>query len=304
MMIKTCRCQPFLVDSRMLRKGILLQLTNEEGNTGVAEISPLPGHSKETFEEALAQIDSLKKTILSTDWTKERVAALQSLPLYPSVLFGLESGLLDLLDPIPENISCLQYALMLGSPSEILSRAEEIYEEGYRQAKVKLGHLTPKTAHHIIDTIQDKFRLRIDLNCKWSLQDSLSFFAAYPDNHFEYIEEPVSRPEDLIHFPYPFALDETLRKNIPLTPFLQMKACTTLILKPTLLYPLSSFLHLGKKIVLTSSFEGPVGNKKIKQLAIRLGIQSTHHGLDTLRYFEKGPDYDLLPYCGMEKAAT
>lgn len=302
MIIKNYTFASILIDSRCLRKGLLLQITNTEGKTVTAEVSPLPGYSHETIGEALEQLHILRRRLLTTWWTPSALSSLDHFSLCPSVRFGIESALHDLLTPHPiDETACKEYALLLGTPQEILQRADEAYEEGYRQAKVKLGHLDLETSHEIIHSVQDKFRLRLDFNRKWNLEKALSFSSSYPEDHFEYIEEPVSNPSDLTHFPYPFALDETLREHRPLEPLLQMPLLKALIVKPTLHYPFTPLLKLGKKIVLSSSFEGPVGIAQIKKLAIRLGLTDTHHGLDTLRYFEKVHDH-ALSTCALEKA--
>lgn len=291
MIIKNCKFHHILIDSCCLRKGILLQLTRQDGKIATTEISPLPGYSKETLEEALQQLQMITKRILTTWWTKQALHYLENLGLCSSVYFAVESALLDLLEPSPEPPACRKYALLFGSPDEILHRADEVYEEGFRTAKIKLGHFSPKLAHQLIDDLQDRFNLRLDLNRKWKTEDTLAFCQRYPLDHFEYIEEPCSTPKDLPHFPYPFALDETLRDHKNLTPFLKSSQLKALIIKPTMTYPLTHFLNLGPKVVLTSSFESPVGIAQIERLVHRLGLSDTYHGLDTLRYFEDKNDY-------------
>nr|NGX37825.1 o-succinylbenzoate synthase [Chlamydiota bacterium] len=181
MIIKECKFEPILIDSRCFRKGILLTLTNQNGKTTTTEVSPLPGFSEETLEEALHQLQKLKQRLLTTWWTKQALHYLSNLGLYPSVYFGVESALLDLLDPILETTPCNTYALLLGSTDEILSRSQEVYDEGFRHAKVKLGHFTLQIAHEVIDALGDRFRLRLDLNRKWSIEDTIAFCKAYPD---------------------------------------------------------------------------------------------------------------------------
>ena len=283
-LIQKCHFKPILINNKSLRKGILLTLTNQEGKTARSEISPLPGYSQETVEEALKQLESLKRRILTTWWTKQAISYLENLVLYPSVYFGIEAALLDLLDPLPKDLPCAQYALLLGSPDEIMKRAEKAAQEGFREAKIKLVHLSLDTAHQVADNLKEQFHLRLDLNRKWREKQPLAFCSKYSQDQFEYIEEPIPNPEKLIHFPYPFALDETLRETRNLSPFLELKALKALIIKPTLIYPILSFLTLGKKVVFTSSFEGPVGITQIQRLIGRLKLGSTHHGLDTLRY--------------------
>ncbi len=302
MIIKSCKFTPFLIDSCCLRKGILLQLTGQDGRVATAEISPLPGYSTETLDDAYQQLQKITKKLLTTWWTKQALHNLDSLGLCSSVYFGVESALIDLLEPPVETLACCKYALLFGSPEEILHLADEVYAEGHRRAKIKLGHFTPESALDLIEKLGDRFLLRLDLNRKWKTEDTLSFCQNFPQDHFEYIEEPTSTPKDLIHFPYPFALDETLRDHKDLKPFLRSKNLKAFIIKPTMAYPFTHLLNLGPKVVLTSSFESPIGIAQIEKLIHRLGLTDTYHGLDTLRYFED--KNDTLSCCELETGAS
>ncbi len=288
-----------MIDSRCFRRGILLELLTQEGKTATAEISPLPGYSKEHLDNALGQLQTIKRRLLTTWWTKQALYSLDGLGLFPSVYFGVESALLDLLDPLPTAPPCKSYALLLGSPEEILSRAEEIEKEGFTHAKVKIGHLSRSVAHEVIDSLASRFSLRLDLNRQWPFHETEAFCKKYPYEQFDYIEEPAADPSDILLFSYPFALDETLRESRTLTPYLNSPHLKALILKPTLLYPLRSYLNLEKKIVLTSSFEGATGIGQIKRLVHRLGLEETYHGLDTLRYLES---HEHLPHRPFQQA--
>ncbi|MBS0628985.1 MAG: o-succinylbenzoate synthase [Verrucomicrobia bacterium] len=302
MIIKSCKFYPFLIDSCCLRKGILLHLTGPDGRVATAEISPLPGYSTETLDEALQQLHKITKKLLTTWWTKQALHYLNGLGLCPSVYFGVESALLDLLEPPVNQLPCLKYALLFGSPEEILYRADEAYGEGHRRAKIKLGHFTPESALDLVKKLDDRFILRLDLNRKWKTEDTLAFCQNFPEDHFEYIEEPTSTPKDLIHFPYPYALDETLRDHKDLKPFLKSKNLKAFIIKPTMAYPFAHLLNLGPQVVLTSSFESHVGIAQIEKLIHRLGLSETYHGLDTLRYFEE--KNDSLSCCEMETGVS
>lgn len=309
MLIRECSFEPILIDSRCFRKGILLTLTTHNDKKTTAEISPLPGFNKETFEDALHQLQNLKRRLVTTWWTRQAVYYLENLGLYPSVFFGVESALLDLLDPLPESELPSSYGFLLGSPQEILDQTSILEKEGFYHVKVKLGHLIPEIAHQIIQKIGNKFRLRIDLNRKWSFEETSQFCAQYPPDFFEYIEEPVSKFQDLEHFSFPFALDETLRQNVNFSSILQSKYLKAFIIKPTLTYPIYPLLNLAAsqvnkklEIVLTSSFESIVGISQIRNLIQRLNLPKTYHGLDTLRYFES--QNEPLPYRTLESTAT
>ncbi len=300
MIIKDFSLETILIDSRCFRKGILLHLTNQEGKTTTTEISPLPGFSEETLDDALQQLKTLQRRLLTTWWTKGALHHLSNLGLYPSVYFGVETALLDLLSPQETTPPCPRYALLFGSPDEIFEKAKEIGEEGFQHAKIKMGHFTTAIAHQIVQKLGEQFRLRLDLNRKWHLQETIEFCGHYPKDFFEYIEEPTTKVEDLLNFPYPYALDETLRHLQDLTPYIQSQNLKALILKPTMTYPVAPYLNLGPEVVLSSSFESPIGISQICRLVHRYGLMQTKHGLDTLRYFEHSNE-ESLSDCLLEK---
>jgi len=302
MIIKSCKLETILIDSRCLRKGILLHLTDDQGNTATTEISPLPSYSVETLEQASLQLKQLERKLLTTWWTKGALHYLSTLGLYPSVYSAVETALLDLLDPINQPSPCKRYALLFGSPAEILDRADEVAKEGFLDVKVKLGHFSIETAHSIISKLTGRFHLRLDLNRKWDLEDTMRFCSNYPPDFFEYIEEPTAIAADLLHFTYPFAMDESLRELTDLTPYLQSKHLKAFILKPTMTYPITPYLNLGVDVVLTSSFESPIGIGQIERMIHRYGLSKSMHGLDSLRYFDNS--HEPLPDCQMEKAST
>ncbi len=247
------------------RTSLLLYL-QDRGNHSLSEIAPLPHFSRETLQEAENQL---------------RSHLISPLPnLFPSVYFGISTAFLDLTEPLGL-IDCPSHCLLMGS--DILKAADIAYKKGYRVAKVKLRDKSDEEAHLIIKALRNRFTLRLDLNRSWTLQRALAFFSSYEKNAFDYIEEPVENPKDLAYFPFPFALDETLRESEYLS-LVKLPMCRALILKPTLLGNLTPFLHLHPRCILSSSFEGPVGLSQIAKLAKRHSLLSEFHGLDTLSY--------------------
>ena len=292
MIINHFSFEPFLIDSRIFRKGVLLHLAASNGRETTVEISPLPGYSKETFEDVRLQLNQIKRRIMSTWWSGSSLKALDRMDLYPSVYFALEMAILDLLDPVEGEDEVKSYSLLFGTSDEILFCARDLEREGQTEIKVKLGHLTPLEAHKVIDALKDRFRIRLDFNRKWRGEDTIAFCKHYPEDQFLYIEEPCQNPSDLHEFPYPFALDETLRDR-NYRPLLSAKNLKVLILKPTLHYPIAHLLETKIPCIVTSSFESAVGIGQIRCLIKRLGLENTHHGLDTLRYFDK---HNEMPY--------
>lgn len=274
------------------KEGIALLATTNDGKKAWAEVSPLPGYSKETLLDSLEQLYTIKEKLLALD-LQEAFLLVQKTSLFPSVSFGLESLLHTLsssetfFKPLP---LC---ALFSDSFLEIKRQIPFVLKEGYKYAKLKVSHLSFQEAHELISLLKDHVKIKIDVNRAWSLEKSLSFFSEYPTDFFEYIEEPVKDLSDLPFFSHPIALDETLREHqwIPKIP--QLKA---LIIKPMLVGGLSQIQELIKlydpslQIIFSSSYESGIGLFHLCSLYERLGVPIEPLGVDTYRMIEK----DLL----------
>jgi o-succinylbenzoate synthase len=274
------------------RSVIFIVLEDEKGNCKWGEIAPLPKWSKETLTECEKQLNEKKKAILKIDWTTETILKeLAELKLFPSVLFGLESALLSFLSPLPE-FSISATALFMGSFAEIVEQAQLRDKEGFTSAKLKISQLTFQEAAKLIDTLKSKFRLRIDVNRAWENRDSLQFFSQFPLDTFEYVEEPFQNPEELARFPHPLAIDESFPDTLSLKQLETFPTLKALIYKPTIQGGLLSCLPLyewTKKrkidLVLSSSFETPVGLAQLASIAHRLSI-TTPSGIGTFHYLK------------------
>ncbi len=264
------------------KKGLLLYAKNSNGDVAWAEVSPLAGFSIETLDEAKDQLNSLRKEILDPffDITKKG-------GLYPSVAFGLDSLFYSLTHTVKKGTSYPVCAFLAGSFKEIESQIYFLLQEGYQHIKLKVAQLSFEEAHQVIEQLLGKVSLKIDVNRAWNLKKSLSFFSRYPLDAFEYIEEPVDDIKDLSFFPYPIALDETLREGFQPAGFPQIKA---LIVKPMLtggLKSIQKIVDLSKQIkaqlVLSSSYESGVGLFHLCSLLDRAKIPLYPLGVDTYR---------------------
>ena len=271
---------PFRERNRM-REGLLLEL-EKDGKKGWGEIAPLPHWNQETLEESKAQLENILPLLIKDQ------EVLSHFPLYPSVRFGTESALAELQEPVSSAISLPLSGLLLGTPREILKQAEKLKEEGIQTVKLKVSSLSFEDAKKLILELKNHFLLRIDVNRAWDFEDSVRFFNHFSPEIFEYIEEPVKKSEDLLHFKYPFAIDESFWKmdtnNLKNRDLTFLKA---LIVKPTMWGNLSLTSKLPVKIVLSSCYETAVGLHSIAQIARKLSLLSYPHGLDTGRYLSK-----------------
>jgi O-succinylbenzoate synthase len=260
-----------------------LHLVSVAGSEGFGEIAPWDPKIKEI---ALKQLEQTLPLCLQIAWSKETMFQhLQHFNLLPSVLFGLESALLAILDPACPN-EVITSALLMGSPEEILRHAELRFKEGYKTAKLKVGNLTFLQAETLIQELSFKFRLRIDVNRAWTSKDSLAFFAKFPLDAFDYVEEPFDNPQELAQFSHPLAIDESFPKDLSIEEIQKLPTFKCLVYKPSIQ---GGYLHciplLKKKIpiVLSSSFESFVGLHAIKEMAHRLQLQEPA-GLGTCHY--------------------
>lgn len=209
-----------------VREGLILQ-----SDTGFGEIAPLPGFSRETLNEALAETLSVLRT------GKE--------PTLPSVQFGF---------------ACAQTPLR----SIHLPLCALEPRPGFQTLKLKLGHLPLNEAialakQHLSPS------LRLDCNRAWTLDQALHFASHFKPTDFAYLEEPLRNPQDLIVFSqlthFPLALDESIHCDWASIPTLK-----AIVVKPTIvgsIPPIPPHLDL----ILSSSYESGLGLLHIARLA-------------------------------------
>lgn len=276
-----------------IRKGVLINIQDKKGNNGWGEIAPLPKYSKETLEEALLQLEQKKEQIVQIEWTVQTcLKELAKLKLLPSVSFGLESAILSILTPLAAyNVPVS--ALLMGSFRDIMKQAKLRHREGFRLAKLKVSHLSFEEASHLIYTLKDQFRLRIDVNRAWSTADSLRFFAQFALDTFDYVEEPFQNPHDLAKFPHPLAIDESFPEDLSLEQLESLPTLKALIYKPTIqggllaCMPLNEWANKrGISLVLGGSFESDIGLAHIASIAHRLSL-SAALGIGTYHFLRE-----------------
>ncbi|MBS0648334.1 MAG: hypothetical protein JSS10_03805 [Verrucomicrobia bacterium] len=145
------------------KEGLLLQQENRW-----SEVSPLPGRSKETLDQALQQLRAIQQGYQG--------------PLLPSVAFGLFGLTAPRVTQAPV---CL---FLMGTPPEILKKAEQ--NCGCKTAKIKLGSFDLETAISLVKTLKPHLRLRVDIGGRWSPQQVMSFCSHFEPKDFEFIEDP------------------------------------------------------------------------------------------------------------------
>lgn len=200
---------------------------------GIGECAPLPGLSiddkpdlEDVLKGTIEKVSSLK--LHADSLLKDVVAIVPS--GYPSIVFGLETALLDLknggnriifdnsfIQSKPISINGLVW---MGDLDVMLQQASIKIEEGFRCIKIKVGGLNFEKECDIIHYIRKKYfrediTLRLDANGSFKPEEALYKLYDLSKYKIHSIEQPIKpgRPEmeELCKkSPIPIALDEEL----------------------------------------------------------------------------------------------
>jgi o-succinylbenzoate synthase len=275
------------------RKMWLVSLS--DGNrTGVGECAPLPDLSCDALPDELYVS---KLNVFCRDLCETGEIDVEALRDYPSMLFGLETALLNLRnggklfdtafsrgeEGIPIN-----GLVWMGNYDEMLQRMEEKLEKGFRCVKLKIGAIDFEQELDLIKRIRDRFsfhevELRLDANGAFPYEEALYKLELLSQYAIHSIEQPIRQgqwaymAELCRESPLPIALDEELiGVNDP-----EMKAHMLNIIKPRYII-LKPSLHggmagcrewidaareLGVGSWITSALESNIGLNAIAQFA-------------------------------------
>jgi O-succinylbenzoate synthase len=307
------------------RQGLLLRINDIDGHLGWGETAPLPGFSTESYVEAIRQIIDLHALLTDVEIPDSATRLdgsvsnlTESMNLLPSVQFGVESAILNLLANAAHTPLCVLLggeqspsvalnALASGTTREILRVATEAAGNGFRAIKVKVGRnplvdeisLVTRLSQNLKNT-DASVTLRLDANRAWDFDEAAWFAEGIADCAIEYIEEPCATLEDSLKVArntgLPIALDESLTDLQP-QQLEDVQGCAAVVLKPTLLGGVEKSTtwarqaqKIGIKAVMSSSFESSLGILTLAHMAATMSDDQTPHGLDTLDWFEQ----DLL----------
>ena len=300
------------------REGLLLELTDETGVSGWGEISPLPGFSRESLEEAGRQLRELASSSVGTtlpgDWSLSDGALSRGLDeheLAPSARFGFELAVWNLYassqdKTLPEVLSekpgtsILLNGLLTGSEERVLEEARRMLDAGYEAVKLKVGSRGVREdaefVAEVADVLGSAVALRLDANRAWSFEDAVKFFHATASLGYEYVEEPLAEPSGLSRladeYGAPVALDESL-VGMEVEGLGEHRYARAVVLKPTLLGGVSRTMRLAREAVrlgivpvVSSAYETGVGTAALISLAASIGGGNIPAGLDTYRRLE------------------
>ena len=277
------------------RKSWMLEMTNDDlpGRKGIGECAPLP-------ELSCDDIPEYEKTLRAVCDRFEQEGAIDypMMRPYPSMLFGLETALLNLQsgsDILFDNDFSrgkvgitINGLVWMGDYDTMLRRIEEKLQQGFHCIKLKIGAIEFEKELDMVKHIRERFshhevQLRVDANGGFTFDEALYKLELLAQYAIHSIEQPIKAKqwgymaELCRESPLPIALDEELIGiNIP-----EMKAHVLNIIKPAYIV-LKPSLHGGMKGVrewvdianrqgirswITSALESNVGLNAVAQLA-------------------------------------
>lgn len=266
------------------RDGLYVCLRDGE-REGWGEISPLPGFSQESWEEAQSAL---------LTWVNGWLTGDCALPEMPSVAFGVSCALAELADALPQVANYRAAPLCNGDPDDLILKLADM--PGEKVAKVKVGLYEAvrdgMVVNLLLEAIPD-LHLRLDANRAWTPLKGQQF-AKYvnPDyrDRIAFLEEPCKTRDDSRAFAretgIAIAWDESLRE--PDFTFAAEEGVRAVVIKPTLTGSLDKVCEqvqaahaLGLTAVISSSIESSLGLTQLARIAAWL-TPDTIPGLDTL----------------------
>jgi len=267
------------------RTSLVLQVRDAAGHVGLGEAAPLPGFSRETLEDARADLTRLTNGLVRA----------QTASLCASVQLALDTALLDLrglqegrpawsllrTDAAPEALVC--NGLIVGPPDTWERELRALLERGVRCVKLKIGHThlgvraQIEALRRLIEGLPADVSIRLDANRGFGADDARLLRSELDDPRFEYVEDPVPADalDTLAGAGLGWAADELLLEAPARIDALgRPHGLVALILKPTILGSVARIVELVRgagarnlDAVFTHSFEGPVGYAAAVHLA-------------------------------------
>lgn len=305
----------------MLRAGLLIKLISDSGNAAWGEIAPLPGFSRESFDEVIYAVKRSRYRLLNRtvpDNLEELSGGfdrwLHDSPMPPSVQCGFEAAVLTLLaaeaNVSPAHLmshtplaSVAVNGLISATSETLETELKRVVGANYQAVKLKVGRDAIEadiaTVRRVREALPANIQLRLDANRAWEYDDAMRFAEGIAGTELAYLEEPLADSDQLPTFAgesgLPLALDESLRDLTPeeLTPFDGLKA---IIVRPMLLGGFERSMRFARRAhqfgmcaVISSAVESVVGLGALVSLAAAMNSVDIPVGLDTLSWFDEQP---------------
>ena len=230
------------------RKGSIIKMFIDDF-IGLGEVAPLLGFHEESLLECYYALEAINQSISNI----EDIASDELFEIFklhsegkPSLLFGLQTALLDILSQKSEvplnrylNNHCLD-VIKLNAVHSIHAS-----NNNFNVVKVKLGynniHDDIEMMTQISSLYQSHVQFRIDVNGQLDLVKAIRFCKTMEQFNIEYIEQPLApnQFEDLselrMHTNIPIAVDESLTSIESAKQIINAQAADIFIIKPMMI---------------------------------------------------------------------
>lgn len=203
--------RPYTIASREITgvENVFLEITLQDGTTGIGAANPAPEVVGETPEQSLANLQStVVQGFVGRDIRHFRQLideAGQAFPHLPGTLAAVDIALHDafckwLGVPVVafygQKIKSLPTSITIGikGVSETLEEAAEYHERGFRVLKVKTGMDVETDVERLAklrEVYADHFTIRVDANLGYSLDELRIFFKKAAPLNIELVEQPL-----------------------------------------------------------------------------------------------------------------
>ena len=288
------------------RTSWFLRFSNDHDNgvEGIGECAPLPGLSpdwSDDYEERVKKVvsDLNERNIAEAPRTLREIHEFAKTVLdvsdsHPSIMMGIETGLLDLASGGERKIFASEFTngksipinglIWMGGMDFMLQQIEIKIRDGFRCIKVKVGGTDFEKECDILKYIRRKYfrddiTIRLDANGAFRPDDALYKLKELSKFAIHSIEQPLKRGSDLLpelcsSSPIPIALDEELIGCAPSAreELLKRVKPQFIILKPTLhggFAGTEAWIRAAEKLKigwwLTSALESCIGLNALAQ---------------------------------------
>ncbi len=309
------------------RDSLLVRLQDSAGLCGFGEASPLPGYSPDSLAQAREELSRVCAQGVELDPVAEGLARVESLlaALHlksPAARFAVETALLDWLG---KRRGLPVHRLLAGAPKHASLRIARLVP--HRDAggwldwvqthvgpaatvKLKVGVAFDAELRALLDlrAAFPALRIRLDANRQLPAEQVIAACEVLRRLRLELFEEPVASEQwaAVLALGLPFALDESLRSDVPWRDWVAVGSISALVLKPSVLGGVLACWRLaeqarshGLSCVVSHCFDGPIARAAMAELALGLD-SSLSPGLDAHPALELWPRHRIAAIRGTE----
>ena len=277
-----------------IREGIIIQLLDEAGKIGRGEIAPLSEFGSETFSEARQFIEQLDKEISKAD--------IFTIPdRFPACQFAFESAWEEIENKDNTDNYSYSFSYLLPAGQLVLQKWENLYNQGARTFKWKIGVESIETElsifQQLIRILPDDIKLRLDANGGLSL-DMAKYWLETADKagNIEFFEQPLpprNLPEMIklnAEYVTDIALDESVSTLSKLEQCYHQGWQGIYVIKAAIAGSPQRLRKICQEyaidLVFSSVFETEIGRKAVLKLAKELSSPQRALGMGVTSWFD------------------